>query len=323
MAIASLDLFHETDALARSRAARSAGFARGLEPLRALPIVGDVRVHRRRRHRRAGDRQERRSRAGGYLDDIGPRLTHGVSRPRPAAAAARQRGLLDAAVRHHRRGGRLGHRPDRTGITEEVEVEVRGWGQRVYLRFLMQPPCSPFNTWRDVMKRFAVLTCGLAALVAAAACGQPAGTLAAAADALKASDTKSIEYSGTGKWFQFGQAPSADAALAAVRRHAYTASINYEAPAARVQMTRKQTVEPGARPPGARRAEARPVHQRHVRLEHGGACRRSRRRCSRRAAAAGRGRRADDGDLVDASGLPARRRRPTTPPPRPPTADPR
>ena len=59
------------------------------------------------------------------------------------------------------------------------------------------------------MKRFAVLTFGLAALAAATACGQPAGTLAAAAEALKANDTKSIEYSGTGKWFQFGQAPSA------------------------------------------------------------------------------------------------------------------
>jgi len=94
------------------------------------------------------------------------------------------------------------------------------------------------------MKRFAVLTCGLAALVAAAACGQPAGTLAAAADALKASDTKSIEYSGTGKWFQFGQAPSATQPWPQFDVTAFTASINYEAPAARVQMTRKQTVDP-------------------------------------------------------------------------------
>ena len=94
------------------------------------------------------------------------------------------------------------------------------------------------------MKRFAVLTFGLAALVAAAACGQPAGTLAAAADALKASDTKSIEYSGTGKWFQFGQAPSATQPWPQFDVTAFTASINYEAPAARVQMTRKQTVDP-------------------------------------------------------------------------------
>ncbi len=69
------------------------------------------------------------------------------------------------------------------------------------------------------MKQFAVLTFGLAALVATAACGQPAGTLAAAADALKASETKSIEYSGTGKWFQFGQAASATLPWPAVRRH--------------------------------------------------------------------------------------------------------
>jgi len=94
------------------------------------------------------------------------------------------------------------------------------------------------------MKRFAVLTFGLAALAAAAACGQPAGTLAAAADALKVSETKSIEYSGTGKWFQFGQAPSATQPWPQFDVTAFTASINYEAPAARVQMTRKQTVDP-------------------------------------------------------------------------------
>ena len=80
------------------------------------------------------------------------------------------------------------------------------------------------------MKKFAVLTFGLAALVASAACGQPAGTLAAAADALKASDTKSIEYSGTGKWFQFGQAANATLPWPQFDVTAYTASINYEAP---------------------------------------------------------------------------------------------
>src|SRR5262245_56116394 len=36
-----------------------------------------------------------------------------------------------------------------------------------------------------------------------------------------------------------------DAAVAAVDVSAYTASINYDTPAARIQMTRKQVVEPG------------------------------------------------------------------------------
>ena len=51
----------------------------------------------------------------------------------------------------------------------------------------------------------------LVALIAAATtagCGAKAGTLEAASEALGAADTRTIEYSGTGKWFQFGQAPN-------------------------------------------------------------------------------------------------------------------
>ena len=205
-------------------------------------------------------------------------------------------------------------------VLQEVEVrlEIRG-----YTYCFLMPPSAAVNTWRDVMKRFAVLTFGLAALVAAAACGQPAGTLAAAAEALKASDTKSIEYSGTGKWFQFGQAASATQPWPQFDVTAFTASINYEGPAARVQMTRKQTVDPARVRPAPVEQKPDQYHQRHVRLEHGGPCRRSRRHRSRRGAAAGRGRRAHDGNLVDASRLPARCERPTTRPPRPPTAAPR
>ena len=99
------------------------------------------------------------------------------------------------------------------------------------------------------MLKHTVLACGVAALVATAACSKPAGTLAAAADTLKATDTKSIEFSGTGKWFQFGQAPNATLPWPQFDVASYTASINYETPAARIQMTRKQTVDPArARP---------------------------------------------------------------------------
>jgi glyoxylase-like metal-dependent hydrolase (beta-lactamase superfamily II) len=94
------------------------------------------------------------------------------------------------------------------------------------------------------MVRNTVLACGLAAVAASVACGQPAGTLAAAADTLKANDTKSIEFSGTGKWFQFGQAPNATLPWPQFDVTAYTAAINYETPGARVLMTRKQTVDP-------------------------------------------------------------------------------
>jgi glyoxylase-like metal-dependent hydrolase (beta-lactamase superfamily II) len=88
----------------------------------------------------------------------------------------------------------------------------------------------------------------LVALIAAATtagCGAKAGTLEASSEALGAADTRTIEYSGTGKWFQFGQAPNPTLAWPAFDISAYTASIDYAAPAARIQMTRKQVIEPG------------------------------------------------------------------------------
>jgi glyoxylase-like metal-dependent hydrolase (beta-lactamase superfamily II) len=88
----------------------------------------------------------------------------------------------------------------------------------------------------------------LAALIAAATtagCGAKAGTLEGSAGALGTADTKTLEYSGTGKWFQFGQAPNPTLAWPAFDVSAYTASIDYDAPAARIQMTRKQVIEPG------------------------------------------------------------------------------
>jgi adenosylmethionine---8-amino-7-oxononanoate aminotransferase len=72
VALASLDLFHSTNALQQVH--RMEGWLRaGLAPLAALPSVGDVRVI-------GGvgivelvsDKQSKA--AGGYLDDIGPRL---------------------------------------------------------------------------------------------------------------------------------------------------------------------------------------------------------------------------------------------------------
>src|SRR6185503_13079839 len=56
-------------------------------------------------------------------------------------------------------------------------------------------------------------------------------------------------YSGTGRWFQFGQAANATLPWPQFDVSSFTAVINYETPAARVQMTRKQTVDPArARP---------------------------------------------------------------------------
>jgi glyoxylase-like metal-dependent hydrolase (beta-lactamase superfamily II) len=95
------------------------------------------------------------------------------------------------------------------------------------------------------MRTWIALAVGLVTASTMIACGSKAGTLQASADALSATDTRTIEYSGTGKWFQFGQAPNPTLAWPAFDVSAYTAQINYETPAARIQMTRRQVVEPG------------------------------------------------------------------------------
>jgi len=114
------------------------------------------------------------------------------------------------------------------------------------------------------MRTWTALTVSLIAAAISAACGAKAGSLQASANALSASDTRTIEYSGTGKWFQFGQAPNPTQAWPAFDVSAFSASVNYEAPAAHVQMTRKQVVEPG-------RVRPAPVEQKADQFVSGGA----------------------------------------------------
>lgn len=95
-----------------------------------------------------------------------------------------------------------------------------------------------------------------ALVVSTAGCGGPApGTLDAARDTLGADAIRSIEFSGAGRWFQFGQAAGPTLPWPEYAMSSYTATIDYDTPAARVQMTRLQVVEPG-------RARPAPVEQR-------------------------------------------------------------
>jgi glyoxylase-like metal-dependent hydrolase (beta-lactamase superfamily II) len=105
------------------------------------------------------------------------------------------------------------------------------------------------STFREVTMRRLSFAGMVVMGVAAAACGPQPGTLQASAEALGASTMRSIEFAGTGRWFQFGQAPAPSLPWPQFDVSAYRAAINFETPAARVQMTRTQTVEPGrARP---------------------------------------------------------------------------
>ena len=113
------------------------------------------------------------------------------------------------------------------------------------------------------MRTLTILTFALSAVVASGACSrEEAGTLQAATKALGATGVRSIEYSGTGRWFQFGQAPSPTLPWPAFDVSQFTASVNYDTPAARVQMVRIQVVEPG-------RARPAPVEQRPVQVVSG------------------------------------------------------
>src|SRR5437868_3456258 len=110
-----------------------------------------------------------------------------------------------------------------------------------------------------IMRKLTVLAAGVALAIASAACSKPAGTLEAAEETLGAANVKSIEYSGTGKWFQFGQAPSPNLPWPPFDVSSYKAAINYETPSARVEIVRKQTLEPP-------RVRPAPVEQRPIQL---------------------------------------------------------
>ncbi len=73
--------------------------------------------------------------------------------------------------------------------------------------------------------------------------------LKASIEALNADEILALEFSGTGRWYQFGQAPAPGKAWPAFELSRYIASFDYQAPAARVQITRKQIVEPNRERP--------------------------------------------------------------------------
>lgn len=93
------------------------------------------------------------------------------------------------------------------------------------------------------MIRSVVLVTSLVAMMAAA-CSRPTGTVQSATEAMGAAQMNSIAFSGTGKWYQFGQAPNPTLPWPPFDVSEFTTTVNYAAPSARVQMTRKQTVEP-------------------------------------------------------------------------------
>jgi len=112
------------------------------------------------------------------------------------------------------------------------------------------------------MRRLTMLALTVATALASAACSRQTGTLEAATETLGAAELRSIEYSGTGRWFQFGQAPGPALPWPQFDVSSFTATVDYQTPGARVEMTRLQTVEPGRDRPA-------PVEQRPVQIVSG------------------------------------------------------
>lgn len=72
-----------------------------------------------------------------------------------------------------------------------------------------------------------------------------AQTLQSAVRALDAAGTRSIQLTGSGSWFQFGQAPDPSLPWPRFELSRYVADIDYEKASARVQISRIQALEPG------------------------------------------------------------------------------
>ena len=113
------------------------------------------------------------------------------------------------------------------------------------------------------MRKLTSLASSLVMAFASAGCsGEEPGTLPAAQQALATPDTTALEYSGSGRWFQFGQAANPTLPWPAFELKSFSARIDYQAPAAEVQMDRIQVVEPD-------RARPAPVPQRVVQVVSG------------------------------------------------------
>jgi len=101
-----------------------------------------------------------------------------------------------------------------------------------------------------------IASCFAAAVAAAlAGCASAPGPgLADAAHVADADHVHGIEFSGTGRWYQFGQAPAPGQPWPPFDVSRYASAIDYDAAASRVQITRSQVIEAG-------RARPAPVEQ--------------------------------------------------------------
>lgn len=89
----------------------------------------------------------------------------------------------------------------------------------------------------------------LTAALAAAGCGTQQARPLDLAGAAGSDAIKSIEFSGAGRWYQFGQAPKPGLPWPPFELQHYSADIDYQTASAKVEISRKQIIEPGRQRP--------------------------------------------------------------------------
>jgi glyoxylase-like metal-dependent hydrolase (beta-lactamase superfamily II) len=99
------------------------------------------------------------------------------------------------------------------------------------------------------MRRLTTPRLALSATLLIAAFTAHAASLQEAASTLTVDKTQTIEFAGTGHWFQFGQAPNVKQPWPRFEVQKYVADIDYAKGAARVQITRLQADDPQRRRP--------------------------------------------------------------------------
>ena len=94
------------------------------------------------------------------------------------------------------------------------------------------------------MRSWIILALMAGSAISLAAADKPTGTLDAATDALGADHIRSIEFSATGKWYQFGQEPNPNAPAPEFEVTSYTASIDYNTATSHIQRVSHELVDP-------------------------------------------------------------------------------
>ena len=114
------------------------------------------------------------------------------------------------------------------------------------------------------MRTMTILAAGLALAVAVSGCSRKSGA-AAAADAMGATNLNSIQFSGSGTNYAFGQAYSPGGPWPRFEVKTYTAAVDYQTPAMKVDMLRAQ----GEHPPRGGGAQPFATDQRTIQVVSG------------------------------------------------------